>query len=43
MEASKRDYMLVGFSKEKGDLEAGVEIKCKIESSIYAVSFTLLY
>lgn len=43
MEANKRDYMTVGFGKEKEDLEVGVEIQCKIESSIYAVSFTLLY
>lgn len=42
MEANKRDYMTVGFGKEE-DLEVGVEIQCKIESSIYAVSFALLY
>jgi len=40
-----RDYMTVGFSKEKEDLEVEVEVgvQCKIESSIYAVSFALLY
>ena len=43
MEANRRDYTAVGFGKEKEDLEVGVEIQFKIESSIYAVSFTLLY
>ena len=43
MEVNQRDYMTVGFSKEKEDLEVGVGIQCKIESSIYAVSFTLVY
>ena len=43
MEANKRDYMTMGFSKEKEDLKVGVRIQCKIESSIYAVSFTFLY
>lgn len=43
MEANERDYITVEFGKEKEDLEVGVGIQCKIESSIHAVSFTLLY
>lgn len=43
MEANRRDYMTIGFSKEKEDLEVEVEVQCKIESSIYTVSFALLY
>lgn len=34
MEANRRDYTTVGFGKEKEDLEVGVEIQFKIESSI---------